>query len=200
MRTAPHTVFSFCRASPFAATNYAKKHGVAYDHNGMDINVSLNYKQQLRAYSKRQFDPFCRRARIVFPMADPRDNPVPPACTLDGTRPDRVIDIYFPREAEIPEGAQVGAGVTHSLVTTTGQLNFFRWAITAGIIDYAVLHRAEIEADMVESSKTRVKHSRSSSVLARQRRAHDAASSKRVAGPVRKTTTRKNIRVMMSFS
>ena len=28
--------------------------------------VYLNYKSQLKAYSKKQFDPFCRRDRIEF--------------------------------------------------------------------------------------------------------------------------------------
>ena len=28
--------------------------------------VYLNYKSQLKAYSKKQFDPFCRKNRIVF--------------------------------------------------------------------------------------------------------------------------------------
>ena len=28
--------------------------------------VYLNYKSQLKAYSKKQFDPFCRRERILF--------------------------------------------------------------------------------------------------------------------------------------
>ena len=34
--------------------------------NFMQINVFLSYKEQLRAYSKKQFDPFCRRNRINF--------------------------------------------------------------------------------------------------------------------------------------
>ena len=35
--------------------------------------VYLNYKSQLKAYSKKQFDPFCRRERIVF-YYDKMDN------------------------------------------------------------------------------------------------------------------------------
>ena len=34
--------------------------------NFKQINVFLSYKEQLRAYSKKQFDPFCRRNRIDF--------------------------------------------------------------------------------------------------------------------------------------
>ena len=37
-----------------------------YIKENRSINVYLNYKSQLRAYSKKQFDPFCRRNRINF--------------------------------------------------------------------------------------------------------------------------------------
>jgi hypothetical protein len=47
-------------------TNYAKKHHVSYLLNGQEFVVYLNYKSQLKAYSKKLFDPFCRRERILF--------------------------------------------------------------------------------------------------------------------------------------
>ena len=34
------------------------------------FNVFLNYKSQLRAYSKKLFDPFCRHERTVFKVDD----------------------------------------------------------------------------------------------------------------------------------
>jgi hypothetical protein len=37
-----------------------------YIQENRTINVYLHYKSQLRAYSKKQFDPFCRRNRINF--------------------------------------------------------------------------------------------------------------------------------------
>lgn len=53
-------------------TNYSKKHYVIY--NFMDkfgktrrFKVHFDYKQKLRAYSKRRFDPFCRWERIRIP-------------------------------------------------------------------------------------------------------------------------------------
>ena len=49
------------------------KKGLKYSKKDIDkyinqkqINVFLSYKEQLRAYSKKQFDPFCRRNRIEF--------------------------------------------------------------------------------------------------------------------------------------
>jgi hypothetical protein len=47
-------------------TNYAKKHHVSYMLAGQEFIVYLNYKSQLKAYSKKMFDPFCRRERILF--------------------------------------------------------------------------------------------------------------------------------------
>jgi len=72
-----------------------------------DVNVFLNYKAQLKAYSKKQFDPFCRRERISFKYND-----------------------------------------TKSIVTTVGQLNFFRWAIENDILLYINDNIKDIEEDM----------------------------------------------------
>ena len=94
-------------------TNYSKKNNVTYvitkKEKCVEKNfiVYLNYKAQLKAYSKKQFDPFCRRERISF---------------LDHN--DREI------------------------VTTVGQLNFFRWAIENKIIDYITDNFISIERDM----------------------------------------------------
>ena len=47
-------------------TNYAKKHNVSYVLNQRQFLVYFHYKRELKAYSKRLFDPFCRRERIMF--------------------------------------------------------------------------------------------------------------------------------------
>jgi len=47
-------------------TNYAKKHHVSYMIVEQEFIVYLNYKSQLKAFSKKLFDPFCRRERILF--------------------------------------------------------------------------------------------------------------------------------------
>ena len=51
-------------------TNYAKKNNIAYNIETDGIVrkfiVHSNYKSQLKAYSKKLFDPFCRRERISF--------------------------------------------------------------------------------------------------------------------------------------
>ena len=48
-------------------TNYAKKNNIMISgYNKSSIFIYLDYKSQLKAYSKKQFDPFCRRDRISF--------------------------------------------------------------------------------------------------------------------------------------
>jgi hypothetical protein len=47
-------------------TNYSKKHNLVIQKNGKPFIVYLEYKSQLKAYSKKQFDPFCRRSRIHY--------------------------------------------------------------------------------------------------------------------------------------
>ena len=48
-------------------TNYSKKNNIKYSNkNSNQFIVYLEYKCQLKAYSKKQFDPFCRRNRINF--------------------------------------------------------------------------------------------------------------------------------------
>jgi hypothetical protein len=47
-------------------TNYSKKNKTVYKIKKETFNVHLNYKDQLKSYSKKQFDPFCRRDRIVY--------------------------------------------------------------------------------------------------------------------------------------
>jgi hypothetical protein len=48
-------------------TNYSKKYNVSYvTQSGEHVVVYLKYKSQLRGYSKKLFDPFCRCKRIKF--------------------------------------------------------------------------------------------------------------------------------------
>ena len=49
-------------------TNYAKRHTIGYILNGQEFMGYMSYKSQLQAYSKKLFDPFCRRERIMFSL------------------------------------------------------------------------------------------------------------------------------------
>jgi hypothetical protein len=95
-------------------TNYSKKNNIHYqitlNNKIKNFIVYLDYKSQLKAYSKRQFDPFCRRERISFIDHD-----------------------------------------NNELITTVGQLNFFRWGIENNIIEYIKSNYDIIENDMNNS-------------------------------------------------
>jgi hypothetical protein len=47
-------------------TNYSKKHRTIITNNRGAIDVYQNYKLQLKSFSKKQFDPFCRKNKIIF--------------------------------------------------------------------------------------------------------------------------------------
>lgn len=109
------------RILDWLVTNYAKKKNIVYlisPPDGHDppatFNMFLEYKSQLKAYSKRFFDPFCRRERLEFRDAD---------------------------------------GLPFH--TTVGQLNFFRWALLHGVVDFGASHAASIEDDMLSSIRHR---------------------------------------------
>lgn len=102
------------RTLDWLVTNYSKKRNITYSHNNELVNIYLEYKGCLKAFSKRCFDPFQRRERISITDAD-----------------------------------------SESLQSTVGQLNFFRFAISRGIIQYALNHLEDIESDMMASIKSR---------------------------------------------
>lgn len=58
------------RLLDWLVTNYSKKHTVILTTHRNDtpeqINLFLDYKAQLKAYSKKYFDPFCRRERMLI--------------------------------------------------------------------------------------------------------------------------------------
>jgi len=72
------------RSIDWFITNYSKKFNIYYniykdkDNFTFDktnnlvknINVFQSYKSQLRAYSKKKFDPFCRRDRLTININD----------------------------------------------------------------------------------------------------------------------------------
>lgn len=55
------------RLMEWFVTNYSKKNNIVYHTNDKQLfNVYLSYKQQLKAYNKKYFDPFCRHDRSMI--------------------------------------------------------------------------------------------------------------------------------------
>lgn len=70
--------------------------------SGKTINVHICYKASLEGYTKKLFDPFCRRDRIDF----------------------------------------------NGITTTLGQLNYLRWCIQYGIIEYLLSEKKSRESTL----------------------------------------------------
>ena len=54
------------RVIDYFVTNYARENEIMYRQTKDNFMVYYSYKSQLKAYSKKQFDPFCRRERILL--------------------------------------------------------------------------------------------------------------------------------------
>jgi hypothetical protein len=103
-------------------TKYSKNNKIVYKLNEnnteQQFNVYTSYKQQLKAFQKKHFDPFSRGDRIPYFMGD--------TC----------------------------------IITTIGQLNFFKWFISKKIYDNINLNTDMIENDMnkkIKNEKIKIK-------------------------------------------
>ena len=72
-----------------------------------------NYREQLKSFNKKNFDPFCRRSRIKF---------------------------FYDEEKK------------DYIITTIGQLNFFKWAIDNKILEYIEENIDIVEKDMNDNT------------------------------------------------
>lgn len=138
------------RLLDYFSTNYSKYNKVCIRDDSTDIYT--DYKQHLKGYKKQYFDPFCRRKRVVIRSKDP------------------VIDLIKDKEQMMKQnGIQLTyeykedqrSGTPRSgrskgqkcktnleVITTVGQLNFFKWCITKGVIQYILIHYKIIEDNM----------------------------------------------------
>jgi hypothetical protein len=96
-------------------TKFSKNNKINYKLKENDIeqtfNVHTSYKQQLKAFQKKHFDPFSRGDRIPYFMGN--------SC----------------------------------IITTIGQLNFFRWFISKKVYEYVLNNHDLIEEDMNKKNK-----------------------------------------------
>ena len=120
------------RSLDWFVTNYCKKNNINYPLSRNDNIISYfpfkGYKSQLKAYSKKFCDPFCRRERVIFDYQNNTINPF---------------------------NQNIKMNHKEYIITTIGQLNFFKFAIQENIINYAMEHIVEIENDMNGTLKSR---------------------------------------------
>jgi len=121
------------RSLDWFVTNYCKKNNINYllkNTQGEEITYFpfKSYKSQLKAYSKKFCDPFCRRDRVLFDYLN-----------------NDIIDYSSSNKLDH----------NNYIVTTIGQLNFFKFAIQDQIINYAIENIIDIENDMNSTLKNR---------------------------------------------
>lgn len=58
------------RILDWTITNYSKKYRTIIRLEDRNVDVYQNYKLQLKSFSKKQFDPFCRKNKIKFYYTD----------------------------------------------------------------------------------------------------------------------------------
>jgi len=131
------------RLIDWLVTNYSKKYNIIYpiNKNGEDViyfNIYLDYKNQLKAYSKKFFDPFCRQKRIIIDCET------------------FLWKEYSEKESESESESNlnvyvyeiVNDNVNNFVITPVGQLNFFRWFLENKIFEYAIANIKLIDFDM----------------------------------------------------
>lgn len=103
------------RLIDYFVTKYSKKNKIncKISEDNM-INIYQSYKQQLKAFQKKNFDPFARGIRIPY----------------------FVEDVW--------------------IITTIGQLNFFKWFISKNILEYVLKNKDSIEYDMNKNKVNKI--------------------------------------------
>lgn len=169
-------------------TNYSKKNNTSYIIDSRDNTllanptdydpiyckefiVYLDYKLQLKAYSKKQFDPFCRRSRIDYAY----------------NKSDVLRHLSNSTDPSLVAFFKNHSG---SFITTVGQLNFFKWILNSNIVEYIMLHLKVIETDMNNCYK---KQYSNKNTKGRKKR-HELSVS------ATKSLNRSNVKVVVSFN
>ena len=102
------------RVLDYFVTNYSKIHDIKIKlSDNLNLNVYQDYKNKLKSYNKRFFDPFCR---------------------INKKNMTNKIAFKYSKD--------------NFIITTIGQLNFFKWAITNKIIEYVNINHKVINDEM----------------------------------------------------
>lgn len=151
-RTSPVSL----RLLDYFCVNYTKSTQVVYMVTDKYFDVHASYKNQLKTFSKKRFDPFRRNARMTFRFNNER------------------------------------------LDTTIGQLCFFKWCLTNGIIDYVEKHIAAISDDMKKNTGKTAEDVARGSPLEKKRRSTSRKSSNLMTA-TRMTSPTGDTTIVVSF-
>lgn len=157
-------------------TNYSKTHNVVYRlDNGEPFDVFRSYKSQLKVFSKKSFDPFCRVHK------DSNSNvqkPIRRRSNKSNVRSTKPIQLHYVTDMGEER-------VMNTVDTMIGQLAFCRWAIQNKVLDYVEENFDDINNDMNKHAK----RNRTSVTLKTKKSSITAT----------RTYTKKNVRIVVEF-
>jgi hypothetical protein len=104
------------RLIDYFITKYSKINKCSYYIDNSLFNIFISYKQQLKIFQKKYFDPFSRGNRIPF--------------------------FFWKNNSDNFEKSYT------SIITTIGQLNFFKWFIEKKIYEFILNNYDNIEISM----------------------------------------------------
>jgi hypothetical protein len=108
------------RLIDYFITKYSKNYKISYKLSSNDndqlFNVYTSYKQQLKAYQKKHFDPFSRGDRVPYFLGE------------------------------------------QCIITTIGQLNFFKWLISNKVYNYIKDNHDKIQTEMNKKKTIKIKN------------------------------------------
>jgi hypothetical protein len=118
-------------------TNYCKKYKISIQikkgKKTYYISIYDSYKSNLKAFSKKAFDPFRRKEKIFLNYEIYKD-----------LKKNKQLKINFTKNK---------TKNSNYIDTTIGQLNFFKWIIDNNIYTYIKENKNNIESDMIKSQK-----------------------------------------------
>lgn len=120
------------RLLDFFSTNYTKKTKVYLNKNNC-VDIYSDYKKHLKGFKKQYFDPFCRRKRVLLYSEE---------CNLlkDNLMEKKSLNLKYKFCKNKKANSEI--------ITTVGQLNFFKWCIEKGVIQYILQNNKIIEDNM----------------------------------------------------
>lgn len=148
-----NTFLNFIRKSESAKKNsalrtlnwFATNHTKIVDVNIHGRSIRLDYLQQLKAYQKEFFDPFRRNKRILWKWELNDESQTPTNFTWE----------YI--EESKSKDKDLKTTKDNEIVTTIAQVNFFKWAINRGVLQYVKENMESIKETQSKYSKSKRK-------------------------------------------
>lgn len=129
---------------------FATNHTKIIDVNINGKSIRLDYLQQLKAYQKEFFDPFRRNKRIILSWDTESNNHY-----------SNFRWKYIEKETDAENLNQ------NEIITTIAQVNFFKWAIDRGVLQYVKENMESIKETQTKYSKSKRKGNAKGTIVKR---------------------------------